>query len=87
MPKKTNNKAIKPIQSVMLRALNGEARKHGTLPTDRFRLSQISVNILYQPIRIGTNPDGPKSQFNERDSDAIDAVALPKISKRNEKMV
>ena len=31
----------------MFRTLNAEARKHGTRPTDRFQLSQTSVNILY----------------------------------------
>ena len=31
----------------MFHTLNAEARKHGTLPTGRFQLSQTSVNILY----------------------------------------
>ena len=35
LPKKD---AIKPIRDIMLRTLNGEARKHGTRPTSRFQL-------------------------------------------------
>ena len=31
----------------MLRALNGEAKKHGTQPTIRFQLHQTSFNIPY----------------------------------------
>ena len=34
----TLNKAIKPIRSIILRTLNGEARKPGTRPTSRFQL-------------------------------------------------
>ena len=47
LPKKTNNKPIEPVRNIMLRTLNGEARKHDTRPTDRFQLHQTSVNILY----------------------------------------
>ena len=47
MPKTDNNEAIKLIRSIMLHTLNGEARKHGTRPTGRFRLSQTSLNIPY----------------------------------------
>ena len=32
-------------------SLNGEARKHGTLPTSLFQLGPTSVNILYKKVK------------------------------------
>ena len=62
MPKWTNNEAIKPIRSIMLRTLNAEARKHGTQFTGRFQLSQTSVNILY--VVIWASEPSPPSVAN-----------------------
>ena len=45
----------------MLLTLNSEARKYGTRPPGRFRLSQTSMNILYYDLFSGVNL--PVKQF------------------------
>ena len=69
----------------MLLTLNGEARKHGTSPTNRFQVSQTSMKLLYRFIYLNRQMSSQGKFFsNEMGRSKLDFPGALEFQEKNE---